>query len=290
MISVRNSLLSLQSNYTTGCYIKETIMKISAPRVLRRGMWTVTFLLLLLLAGLATELDAARIEVRRQLDLRQVLSNAPPDFVIRALAYDGTDLWLLSPYGHALLRVSAEDGSLLARHSLSGVSSVEPAGMAFGRGDLWLADATGVLLRLSRDGVVRSIDQLPSNAGPPMAVDFIATAAHGSDFVDVAHREVISRFEVGSGSPRLVGQRPLIVPGAAGRATVRIDGVEYTWVSAPRNDRPGLRGDGPPEGGYAPIDVVMPPDDSIPRGGEDPASTHRLGRDHHPGRRPGPRK
>ena len=224
---------------------------------------------------------ASRLDVERRLDLRAVVGETDAAWRPRALAHDGKYLWLLAPDGATLLALDPGDGSLRKRIPLRGGAQVNAADMAFGAGDLWLADPAGQrVLRVSRNGLVRDVVDLPGRA---VGVDFVPERQR-SGTLEVAVRgrtqaaDRLLRFSVRNRRIRPLDAVALRVPDGSARASMVLAGARVTWVAAPRLHTEQLTGDPPGGLGEVPVDAVRvpPPDDTIPRGGEDLASTHQL--------------
>lgn len=230
---------------------------------------------------------AAAIDILQRIDLAPIVGPVPPGYQVAAIAHDGQHLWLVHPAGDRLLEIEPSQGALVSTRPLVGHRVVQPAGMTFGDGQLWLLDTGAkLLLRVGRDGVVTGRTSLAMLEGTPFGIDFRPRGDAGRGVLYVAIRgfaPVPDRF-VGfrvEGAGVVLSGHELegLVQGVVGIATTSPDGVPYTFLSAARSDTRHPYGDGavgddpqkpplPPE--------IAPPDDSIPRGGMDFRSSHRL--------------
>jgi transglutaminase-like putative cysteine protease len=230
---------------------------------------------------------AGGIEVVGELDLADVLGVTDPGYQIPALTHDGETLWLTSLSGDRLLRVDPEQGGLVESVALTKHDPVEPAALAFGAEYIWMLDAKSRdLLKVARNGKVKKTYHLPYPDSELVALDFQPSSAGRPD------RLVVALRERDTGTTRLIGYdvdarslAPAVemlapVEGLAAMATGEIAGEPYTWLCAPREAGRLIMGDMDPSGDW-PVDPmeelkVGPPDDSIPRGGHDWNSSHRL--------------
>jgi len=235
-------------------------------------------------AGLAVSpAGADRIDLVARLDLSEILGPVGAAYRIPAIAHDGTHLWLIHPDGDRLLRVDPQQGSLVDSVPLAGHAVVEPDGLAFGEGSLWVLDnAQRRVLRIAPDGRIRSVLDLRNVTGELLGVDFLTR--DGQSQIQVAVRGLSGLPDqllgwIVKGDRIVVSQaESMVVQDATAMASTLIDQVRYRWVSTPRSDFVRLEGDVPADGTPLPAAMieVRAPDDLIPRGGEDWASTHRL--------------
>ncbi len=238
-------------------------------------------------AAVVSPAHAGAIEVANTIDLLPILGPVDPGYRVPAIAHDGQHLWLIGPAGDRLFEIEPYQGSLVASHPLIGHRAVEPVGMTYGDGSLWLLDAgPKLLLRVDRAGVVTARTSLAMLDGTPFGVDFRPGGENGRGALYVAIRgfdpvpDRLVGFNVkGAGLVLAQPELALLVQGAAGIATTVPDGVPYTFLSAMRGDDRYPYGDGgvPQDPQKPPMTPeIGPPDDSIPRGGMDLMSSHRL--------------
>lgn len=226
------------------------------------------------------------LDVVRRLDLAETLGPVADGYQIPALAHDGKDLWLVDPAGGHLLQVETNQGALVGRHKIAGYGPVVPAGMTYGADHLWLLDAGGrALLQVDRKGKVKNITPLGPGLGQPFGIDFLPGGEGRPATLLLAVRGPgdlppgLIGF-VFKGGGLVAGSRdPLPLQGATALTTTLIGGEPYTWISAPRSNEDPLESPGSDSGaGAFPFAAApLPPDDAIPRGGMDRASSHRIG-------------
>ena len=244
-----------------------------------------TLFMALVLAALSPAV-ADRIDVVGRIDLAPILGPVPPDYRVRAIAHDGASLWLVHPAGDRLLRVHPASGALLGSPKLVGRARIEPVGMTFAEGSLWVLNALErELLRVAPTGRVLSATSLRGFEGALLGVDFLPAAPGRRGLLYVVLRgtsdlsDHLIGWELRDGRMVFSRDDAMALGNSSAIASTVIEGVPYTWVALPRSFWTRIEGDEeerPPLQKALTNKQVTAPDDSIPRGGEDWQSSHAL--------------